>query len=79
MNKIIKYIISEDGIPILFSCDIRHADVLQSGCLSAGFLVFRYDATKAIFLVRCFGESSSLKVKSKLEVDEKIIEDFFNC
>jgi hypothetical protein len=79
MKKIIKYVISEDGIPILFSCDILHADVLQSGSKSAGFLILRYDVAKAVFLVKCFGESSSLKVKSKLEVDEKIIEDFFNC
>lgn len=79
MKKIIKYVITEDGVPILFSCDIRHADILQKGSVSAGFLVLRYDATKAAFLARCFGESSSLKVKSKLEADQKIIEDFFNC
>lgn len=79
MKKIIKYVITEDGVPILFSCDMRHADVLKNGSVSAGFLVLRYDVSKAVFLARCFGESSSLKVKSKLEVDQKIIEDFFNC
>ena len=79
MNKMIKYIISKDGIPVLFSCDIIHAEVLQNGFLSAGFLILRYDVVKSVFFVKCFGESSSLKVKSELEADEKIIEDFFNC
>lgn len=78
MNKIIKYIISEDGIPILFSCDIMHAEVLHKGCLSAGFLVFWYDVATAVFVVRCHGESTSIGVKSKCEIDEKIIEDFLN-
>lgn len=79
MNKIIKYVITESGVPIFFSCDIRHADILKDGTASAGFLVLRYDVSKAVFLARCFGESSSLKVKSKLEIDQRIIEDFFNC
>lgn len=78
MNRIIKYVISEQGVPILFSCDIRHADVLQIGTASAGFMVMRYDVVKSMFLVRCFGQSSSLKVKSKLEIDAKIIEIFLN-
>jgi hypothetical protein len=78
MNKIIKYIISDDGIPILFSCDLQHADVMHNGCLSAGFMVFWYDAEKALIVVRCYGESTSIGVKSKLETDEKIIEEFLN-
>jgi hypothetical protein len=79
MKKIIKYIITEQGIPVLFSCEMKHADVLQNGFVSAGFLVMRYDSVKSLFLVRCFGESSSLKVKSELEADQKIIEEFLNC
>ena len=78
MNRIIKYIISEGGIPVLFSCDLIHDEVLNSGCVSAGFLVLRYDSVKALFVVRCFGESKSLKLKSRLEIDAKIIQDFFN-
>jgi len=78
MKKIVKYIISEDGVPIFFGCDMKHEDVLNEGFLSAGFLVLRYDSGKNIFLARCFGDSTSLKVKSKLEIDAKIIEDFFN-
>lgn len=78
MNRIIKYIISEAGIPVLFSCDLVHDEVLKTGCLSAGFLVLKYDAVKRLFLVRCFGESKSLNLKSRLDTDAKIIQDFFN-
>ena len=77
-NKIVKYIVSEQNVPIFFSCDLLHADVFQNQPRSAGFLVVRYDKNKNMFFAKCFGESSSLSVKSKFKEDEKIIEKFLN-
>jgi hypothetical protein len=74
----IKYIVSEQNLPIFFSCDISHLDVFQDHPKSAGFLVLRYDASKNKFFAKCFGESTSLSIKSKLKHDAKIIEKFLN-
>lgn len=75
--KIIKYVINDNDIPVLFSTEIIHSEVVQN-VKSAGFLSMRYDKNKGRFLAKCFGESTSLKIKSNLKDDEKIIEFFFN-
>jgi hypothetical protein len=77
MKKIMKYIISENQTPVFFSSDILHSDVFQNA-KSAGFLSIRYDGSKNRFVVKCFGESESLKLMSNLKEDEKILEKFFN-
>lgn len=74
--KILKYIINEKKIPILFSTEITHCDVL-SKALSAGFLIVKFDTNYNKFLVKCYGESSSLNIKTSNE-DESLIENYLN-
>ena len=74
--KILKYIINEKKIPILFSTEITHCDVL-SKAISAGFLIVKFDPNYNKFLVKCYGESSSLKIKTSNE-DESLIENYLN-
>ncbi len=74
--KILKYIINENKIPILFSSDIIHNEVLSTG-LSAGFIILNFDLNYKKFSVTCYGESSSLKIK-KSNDDKILIEDFLN-
>jgi hypothetical protein len=78
MNKILKYIIDDKEIPIFFSCEILHSDVLQDKARSAGFLSVRFDENANKFIVKCFGESSSLKLKADVKKDQKIMDFFFN-
>nr|WP_315184699.1 hypothetical protein [uncultured Flavobacterium sp.] len=74
--KILKYIINEKKIPILFSTEITHCDVL-SKAISAGFLTVKFDTNYNKFLVKCYGESSSLNIKTSNE-DESLIENYLN-
>lgn len=74
--KILKYVINEKKIPILFSSEITHNEVI-SKAHSAGFLIIRFDTTHKKFLVKCYGESSSLKIKKSSE-DETLIENYLN-
>lgn len=74
--NILKYIITESKIPLLFSSNMPHNEVLTKA-ISAGFVVVNYDVTLYQFHVKCFGESSSLGVRSQKE-DELVIEKFLN-
>ena len=74
--KILKYIIGETNIPIIFSIDIIHNTVTQKAN-SAGFLIVEYDKILNKFLAICYGESSSLDVKSA-NGDQLIIENYLN-
>ena len=74
--KILKYIINEKKIPILFSSEITHSDVILKA-VSAGFVILRFDIKYKKFLVTCYGESTSLKIKKSSE-DEMLIEHFLN-
>lgn len=74
--KILKYIINEKKIPVLFSTEIIHNEVLLKGH-SAGFLILRYDKIKNKFLAKCYGESSSLNIKNTSE-DAGLIENYLN-
>lgn len=74
--KILKYIINEQKIPIIFSKNITHNEVLSSG-ISAGFLILNFDPNYKKFQVKCYGESTSLNIK-KLNDDEALIENFLN-
>ena len=74
--KILKYIINEKNIPILFSTAITHNEVMQKG-QSAGFLIVWYDVQVNKFIVKCFGESTSLKTKICSD-DQNIIEHYLN-
>ena len=74
--KILKYIINEKKIPLIFSSDITHSDVVLKA-LSAGFLILRFDLERNKFSVKCYGESTSLNIKNAKE-DEILIADFLN-
>lgn len=74
--KILKYIINEKKIPIIFSPKILHNEVLQQG-ESAGFLILRLDKKQQQFSVKCYGESSTLNIAKAAE-DESLIEDYLN-
>lgn len=74
--NILKYIITETKIPLLFSSNTLH-NVMITKASSAGFVVINYDVTLFQFQAKCFGESSSLGVSSQKE-DEAVIENFLN-
>lgn len=74
--NILKYIINEEKIPVIFSAKILHQEILQRG-VSAGFLILNYDIDANLFVVKCFGESTSMNLKVDDE-DERIISEFLN-
>jgi hypothetical protein len=74
--NILKYVVSKKKIPVIFSKEITHSDVMADA-ISAGFLVVKFDVNYKKFIVKCFGESSSLNLKNGDE-DEYLIENFLN-
>ena len=74
--NILKYVVGEKKIPVIFSKEITHSDVM-SDAISAGFLVVKFDVNYKKFIVKCFGESSSLNIK-KADEDESLIENYLN-
>jgi len=71
----VKYVVINyhgDDTMIIFPGYIQHATMAKIGCviISAGFVNMK---TKA-----CYGESVSLKVKSDPELDNILLEEFFN-
>ncbi len=81
----LKYIIFDDSYPCIIGECNKHSDVHGMGHpTSAGFCSIREvadDSPHAISLrkieVHCWGESSSLGVKSNHEHDSKILERLF--
>ena len=74
--NILKYVVNNKKIPVIFSKEITHSDVM-SDAISAGFLIVKLDKSTPRFKVKCFGESSSLNIKPA-EEDEYLIENFLN-
>jgi hypothetical protein len=74
--NILKYIINEEKIPIIFSEKIMHGAIMQKG-IAAGFLILNYDVDSNLFVVKCFGESTSLNLKVS-DQDEYIISEYLN-
>ncbi|MEY4011054.1 MAG: hypothetical protein RIT22_178 [Bacteroidota bacterium] len=74
--NILKYIINEDKIPVIFSAKMVHQEILQKG-ISAGFLILNYDVDANVFVVKCFGESTSMNLKMSSE-DDTIISEYLN-
>jgi hypothetical protein len=72
--KINKYIII-NGSPVLFSQNIIHADMVseQDNVDSAGFFLIRKDKGSQQLKVVCMGESTSLSVASRPEMDQQLI------
>lgn len=73
---ILKYIITNKDIPVIFSKEIQHNTVLQTG-VSAGFLVLSYNKITCKFKAKCFGNSSSLNLVS-MSNDVLVIEEYLN-
>jgi hypothetical protein len=74
--NILKYIINEENIPIIFSETISHQDILQKG-IAAGYLILNYEVESNTFHVKCFGQSTSMHLTSS-EDDEEIITAYLN-
>lgn len=74
--NILKYIINEEKIPVIFSAKLLHQEILQKG-VSAGFLILNYDIDANLFVVKCFGESTSMNLRVA-DQDELIISEFLN-
>ncbi|WP_337966334.1 hypothetical protein [uncultured Flavobacterium sp.] len=75
---LLKYIIIEkNDIPIIFPLEIFHSDVsVNVGTVkSAGFCILNLKCNE--IYVKCFGESTSLKIKSNADFDEKAIKRSF--
>lgn len=75
--KILKYIINDKDIPIVFSNEIVHNEIFQKA-KSAGLVCLTFDKKKKKFKAKCFGESTSLKINSKRDEDNMLIEMFLN-
>lgn len=75
--SVLKYIINVKNEPILFSRYILHNTINQEA-KSAGFMILNYDSLANLFVVKCFGESTTLMLKSNPQIDEKLIESFLN-
>ena len=72
----LKYVIDTANIPVLFSLDIFH-NTVRDEVISAGYLLLRYnDVTNSWFVVSCFGESTTLKIKSNPIQDKLLIENY---
>jgi len=74
--NILKYCVNNRKTPIIFSSDLMHADVMPNA-ISAGFLTMKFDVNTSKFMVKCFGESESLKIKMA-EDDKELIENYLN-
>jgi isocitrate dehydrogenase len=74
--KILKYIITDKKEPVIFSSNIQHDAILKT-CISAGFLIVKYDVVNDKFIAKCFGESDSLNLKSETK-DILVIENYLN-
>lgn len=74
--NILKYIITVDQIPVIFSATFRHNEILNKG-VSAGYLILNYDVDTNIFVIKCFGESTSLELKVA-QSDERLITEYLN-
>lgn len=72
--KIGKYVIV-NGMPIMFPLELMHSDVV-SQAQSAGFFVLRVTAYEVD--VYCWGESTSLNLRSNQGQDAHIIKDFIS-
>lgn len=72
-----KYIIIA-GQPVLFSHEMQHTDVIGkiAGIESAGYFIISKNKEGEELRVTCLGDSLSLAVGSRPEIDQKIIAGF---
>ncbi len=70
----IKYVIFDDIAPVLLSDCQQHADIrCQYRPTSAGFCSYVFNETTCELDVTCWGESISLGIKSKPDIDSHLI------
>jgi hypothetical protein len=74
--KILKYVINDDNLPILFCKSFSHSAIITN-VVSAGYVIIDFDISKQFFLVKVYGASSSLGISSRLK-DDEIIEKHLN-
>jgi hypothetical protein len=74
--KIVKYIINQSGVPVLFKPDILHSDMITD-VASAGYAIINYDLITDKFNVKCYGGSESLNVGTNRK-DYLVIEVYLN-
>lgn len=74
--NIVKYIILENGVPVLFCPKIVHSDFVNKA-VSSGFAIIDYNAKSDEFIVNCFGCCENLKVIIQNQ-DCSIIQDYLN-
>jgi hypothetical protein len=74
--KILKYVINDSSLPILFCVSISHSAIITK-VISAGYVIIDFDISKQFFLVKVYGESSSLRIPCRL-IDDEIIEKHLN-
>ena len=77
MSKELKYIISDEMFPIIFSPAIQHSDFRNFKPTSAGMCRIRKEEDGGGFIVDCYGESISLKLKPG-DHDEAVIRLLLN-
>lgn len=72
-----KYLIVKDT-PVLFSSSILHAYMVSAAgkVESAGFFVLHRSKADHSLKVICFGESSSLLISSRPDVDQQLISSY---
>jgi hypothetical protein len=72
-----KYVITVFGAPVIFDKRIIHSE-LHIDVQSAGFVRIWTDPKTSRLRVVCFGESTSMGIKSQPASDESILEGFLN-
>ena len=72
-----KYIITRFGAPVIFDSSILHSEISVDAS-SAGFARIWLDTETKRFRVHCYGESTSLGLRSQHPADAYIIEEFLN-
>lgn len=84
----LKYVVFDGALPVVFGEYFKHCDVFVRGseATSAGFCtieqvtVVNHGKVESSFKVECFGESTSLKLKTKpndCRVLTKVLNDIF--
>lgn len=74
--NILKYIINEENIPIIYSEKSSHQEILQKG-ITAGYLILNYEVESNLFFVKCFGQSTTMNLASS-DQDEAILTAYLN-
>jgi hypothetical protein len=78
VSKELKYVILRTNRPVLLSPLLNHSDVVGTQVLAESAGSCRIHQEGERLAVSCYGESTTLKLKSRLGEDAEIIEAFLN-